>query len=304
MAEFKFFCPQCGQQIQCDTSYSGTQIDCPVCKQSIVVPQPPRAASAVRPPVAAQARILRNVLVITATVVVLAGLGLVGWYGFSKIKMHIARGHLPPGLVSLWAGEGNARDSVGGNNGAGEKIRYAAGKIGHAFNFNGADFVQIPDAPNLRFTNAMTVEAWVNLKTFRGANGREIVSKFGGPYLNQASYTFSIDPATRKAYFIVNAYAGGTSTTVYSSTTIPTNQWVHLAGTYDGSTVKIYVNGQLSGEAPWTQGIFSGNNPLVIGCTLQNYSVPTSFFNGLIDEVGLFNRALSASEIQTIYRAE
>ena len=213
----------------------------------------------------------------------------------------------PSGMVAWWQAEGNALDSVGTNNGTWNGTSgYTNGEVNQAFNFNGdagASYVLVPDAPALRFTNAMTVEAWVNLKTFMGANAREIVSKFGGPYFNQASYTFSIDPATQEAYFIVIAYAGGTSTTVYSSTTIPPNQWVHLAGTYDGSTVNIYVNGQLSGTTPWTQGIFPGDNPLVIGCTLQDGSVPTSFFNGQIDEVSLYNRALSSNEIAAIYLA-
>ena len=103
MAEFKFFCPQCGQHIQCDTSYYGRQINCPVCQQAIVVPQPPRADGATPVPVKPQT--LRNVLVIAASVVAFAGLLAVGWYGYSKIKIHILRGHLPLGVVALWSGE-------------------------------------------------------------------------------------------------------------------------------------------------------------------------------------------------------
>jgi len=65
MAEFKFPCPRCGQQIQCDTGYSGTQINCPACKRPIVVPQMPGSgAPAAQPPVPAQARTGRNILVI------------------------------------------------------------------------------------------------------------------------------------------------------------------------------------------------------------------------------------------------
>jgi hypothetical protein len=296
MAEFKFFCPQCGQQIQCDTGYSGTQIDCPICKQAIVVPQAPRAASAVQPPVPAKSRALRNALVIAASALVLAGLGLIGWYGYSKFKIR----KYPPGLVALWSGEGNANDSVGGNNGTAENISYAAGKVGRAFNFNGANFVQVPDALDLHFTDAMTVEAWVKIRSFRGALPHGMVSKYGGSYLNQASFDFSVEQTTHQPYFIV-ATTNGAAGVVISSTTITPNQWAHIAGTYDGSTVKIYVNGQLEGTTPWNQPIFPGNNPLVIGCDLQNGSVPYAFFDGLIDEVGLFNRALSASEIHAIY---
>jgi len=209
---------------------------------------------------------------------------------------------LPAGAVSWWKAETNALDSVGTNHGVWLGApRYGAGEVGQAFNFNGTSYVQVPDAPSLHFSNAMTVEAWVNLRTFSGVNSREIVSKIGGPNSDPGSYTFSIDPLSQKAYFIVSD--GSSYAVVYSSSTILTNQWTHLAGTYDGSMVKIYVNGQFAGSTPWTQGIFAENhNPLVIGCTLQNPN-PTSFFNGLIDELSLYNRALSTNEIAAIYAA-
>jgi outer membrane lipoprotein-sorting protein len=125
MAEFKFSCPQCGQHIQCDPGYSGMQINCPSCQQAIVVPQAPRFTAAptaspgpppappglstrqsttvpatgrrfagapgAQPPVQPKSKALRNVLVITASVVVLAGLcaGII-WFGIPKYKEHKA----------------------------------------------------------------------------------------------------------------------------------------------------------------------------------------------------------------------
>jgi hypothetical protein len=123
MSEFKFSCPQCGQHIQCDSGYSGVQINCPACQQAIVVPQAPRSAAApssappvppqappglstrqsttvpaagrrfagapgAKPQVQPKSKVLRNVLIITASVVVLAGLGAGGWFGFSKYNQH------------------------------------------------------------------------------------------------------------------------------------------------------------------------------------------------------------------------
>jgi hypothetical protein len=217
-----------------------------------------------------------------------------------KVSTMTSPGQLHSGLVALWSGEGNANDSVGGNNGTAENMSYTAGKVGQTFDFNGANFVQVPDAPDLHFTDAMTVGAWVNLRAFSGSIPEAIISKIGGPNLNQASYVFAVDQTTHQPYFAIVTTDGVTGT-VRSSIAITANQWTHIAGTYDGSTIKIYVNGQLEGTTPWNQPIFQGNNPLVIGCGLQNYSVPTAFFNGLIDEVGLYNRALSDSEIQETY---
>jgi outer membrane lipoprotein-sorting protein len=118
MAEFKFSCPHCDQHIACDTGYAGVQINCPTCKQLIVVPQPPRSAAAppappttapslttqrptsapampspamrtsVPPPPAQKksAGAIKMVLTISALVVVLAALGFGGWFGYSKYK--------------------------------------------------------------------------------------------------------------------------------------------------------------------------------------------------------------------------
>ena len=126
MAEFKFSCPRCGQHIQCDPGYSGSQINCPSCQQAIVVPQAPHSAAAPSaplvppptspapsakfsnavpvtgrrfagapsltgaPPPKPKSKALKTVLIIIASVAVLAGLGVGGWIGFGKYKEHKA----------------------------------------------------------------------------------------------------------------------------------------------------------------------------------------------------------------------
>jgi outer membrane lipoprotein-sorting protein len=131
MPEFKFSCPQCGQHIQCDTGYAGAQINCPSCQQAIIVPQAPRPAAAPpaapippptsagrlstmqntsapaagrqfagapgRQPVQAKSHTMRNVLVITAAIVVLAVLGVGGW----KFKEHKAAKGNPAARVAM-----------------------------------------------------------------------------------------------------------------------------------------------------------------------------------------------------------
>jgi DNA-directed RNA polymerase subunit RPC12/RpoP len=108
MPEFKFSCPQCGQNIQCDDSYAGAQINCPSCNQAIIVPQaqsaytappatpPPGPGSripaagqrfaAAQMPVPQKSSALRNTLVTVVVVIVLAALGVGAWVGYSKYE--------------------------------------------------------------------------------------------------------------------------------------------------------------------------------------------------------------------------
>ncbi len=82
MAEFKFFCPRCGRQIQCDTGYAGTQINCPACQQAIAVPQAEGAA--VGPTNGLERQTLKNILVVAVALAVLAGLVIGVWHGSSE----------------------------------------------------------------------------------------------------------------------------------------------------------------------------------------------------------------------------
>ncbi|HLX73075.1 MAG TPA: LamG domain-containing protein, partial [Verrucomicrobiae bacterium] len=210
----------------------------------------------------------------------------------------------PPGVVAGWSAESNAVDSINGNDGTFTGTEsYAPGEVGLAFHFNGSSDVEVPDSSTLHFTNGMTVEAWVNLSNYTG-HATEILSKLAAASLFANSYTFSIEGAdtasTRRAYFTVVG-TNYVAHQLFSSTNIPTNQWMHIAGTYDGATISIYVNGALSASAPFTNEIWPGTEPLSIGCSINGS--PVSLFDGQIDEVNLYNRALTADEVQGIYYA-
>jgi hypothetical protein len=212
----------------------------------------------------------------------------------------------PSGLVSWWRGEGDANDSVGANSGVlFNGATFAPGKVGQAFSFDGVtSYVRIPDNPSLHLTNALTIEAWV-YPTSAGSY-YNIVSKWNLPDWLQTSYTTALGPDGRLGFGV--CASGDQSITPPVSTTstnsVPTNQWTHFAATYDGSALRVYLNGICEDQVPYNQGIFPGTDPLAIGSAGAFASGQViSPFAGLIDEPAIYNRALSAAEIQAIYYA-
>jgi DNA-directed RNA polymerase subunit RPC12/RpoP len=302
MAEFKFFCPQCGQRIQCDTSYSGRQINCPVCQQAIVVP---RADGATPVPVKPQA--LRKVLVIAAWVAAFAGLIIVGWFGYSKIRIYVKSGHLPSGVVALWSGEGNGKDSIGGNNAVLTDISFAKGKVGQAFRFNGeSSSIKITASPSLDVGagDGFTITAWIKLSDVNklhpilGWNN-------GGGNASQLGVEFYISEDAGPGSLYANVEDSNSQWHPIHSRVNPikTDGFQYVALTYDktSSLAEIYCNGtvvakqKLGSFTPQTTyNFYLGSRPSDEGL----------IFAGLMDEIAIYSRALSASEIHAIYEKQ
>jgi hypothetical protein len=186
---------------------------------------------------------------------------------------------------------------------------FAPGKVGQAFSLSGVRaHIRIPDAPSLRLTKALTVEAWVYPTAFGGL-AHEIISKFDHPstypYLNQRAYTFAVN-SVGKLYLLVSSDGGtGGCAGVPSTDFLPLNQWSHVAGTYDGAALRVYINGVLAGQIPYSSGIFPGSDDLSIGGVVGGVPMGqmSSAFAGKIDEPAIYSRALSAAEILALYNA-
>ena len=290
MAEFKFSCPFCGQNVQCDTSHSGTQINCPTCKEAITVPQAAAVSSA-----PAKSRTLRNALVIIASVVVLAGLGFGVWRGYSKIRIHSKQSHLPPGLVALWSGEGNADDGAGGNNGelTGDAT-YDKGKVGQAFAFDGTrgTSVNVGNPVQLQLQD-FTITTWI-----KRDNTQSVSADFPNAVLfgyGLGGYALYLNPSGSLILSKYNVRGGETK----SRAAIKDTNWHHLAVTKSGTTVIFYVDGVAYPAANAKYDAeFVFTTEAAIGASGKNSVLN---FWGLMDEVGIYNRALSASEIRAIY---
>ena len=195
-----------------------------------------------------------------------------------------------PGLVAAYGfneGSGTTVADVSGNNNTGTigtATWTSAGKFGSALVFNGTSaLVTIANAASLQLTTGMTLEAWVNPSTVTSA-WRDVIYKGNDNYYLEASS----DSASRPG-------AGATLGTIYGTAALAANTWTHLAVTYDGAALRLYVNGVLVSSLAVTGTLPTSTNPLQLG----GDSIYGQFFQGMIDEVRIYNRALTPAEIQS-----
>jgi concanavalin A-like lectin/glucanase superfamily protein len=214
---------------------------------------------------------------------------------------------LPPtGLVGWWPGDGNANDIQLGSNGIlMNGAVFAPGRVGQAFSFEGVDgFVDVPDTPALHaITTAVTVDAWINPRPDGGwffARRDPLVSEGVSLEANGDGFL------TATLQTDVGSYIASVNPV------IKFGQWQHVAVTADIATnqVRLYLNGRpvatsVVGGSPNLSGRFADVSHLFIG-QRQGSDTPegeggAARFNGLVDEVAVYNRALSADEIQAIF---
>ena len=207
----------------------------------------------------------------------------------------------PAGLVSWWPGEGNANDIAGTNNGTLlNGATFAPSEVGSAFSFNGSNqCVQIPYSPTLVASN-YSVETWVKpLAQVSNPINQDLI--FGQTYGLQLVARKGTSGVVIGFYF---ATSPANFFGVVSTNELPIGQFTHLAGTWDGTMLRLYVNGVLNAQrAPGASPVDSGCS-YSIGGTYNSCGYVGQFFNGLIDEVSYYHRALSGGEVQAIYLAD
>jgi hypothetical protein len=203
---------------------------------------------------------------------------------------------VPSGLVAAYAfnegmGTMTADASGLGHTGAISGASWTtAGRFGGALAFDGQnDVVTVNDTAALDLTTAMTFEAWV-YPTTTPSGWRQVVGKDGTSqvvYYLHASSSPNNRPAT-------GGFANGQYFDLFGTTTLTINVWTHLAATYNGATQRLYVNGVEVANRAQTGGTLVTTGPLRIG----GNGVSTEFFAGRIDDVRVYNRALTQAEIQ------
>jgi len=210
------------------------------------------------------------------------------------------------GLAGWWPGEGNAQDIIGGNNGTLQNgATFAVGKVGQAFRFTADnDRVELGNPKNLQLSGGdFSVDAWVNYDLADLSTDGAIVSKMGDyPTVNGDGWILARQ-ADNHFWF---CFGGGgdngctptAATTVISATMATNGTWYHIAGVKSGNEFAIYVNGIKEASKPLPTLTDTDAYPAFIGDSRLRHQML-----GLIDEVGIYNRALSAADIQGIYYA-
>jgi hypothetical protein len=206
----------------------------------------------------------------------------------------------PSGLVSWWAAVGNALDSAGTNNGTLQNgLGFASGRVGQAFNLDGtSQYVDVPSSASLNLSESLSVEAWVYPRLPFNSVSAPVIKKAGEGSGQQDGYALELYP---NGTAVFGVYVGaGTGWALTPPTSLPANQWSHVAGVFDGTNVTFYLNGVPSGVAAAPGQILPSGNHLQLGHDPSN---PSRYFNGLIDEASVYRIALSASQVQAIYNS-
>ena len=199
---------------------------------------------------------------------------------------------VPTGLVAAYSFDdatGTTVADLSGNTNTGSisgATWTTGGRFGSALSFNGTSSrVTVPDSASLDLTNALTLEAWVR-PSVTPTSWRAVMHKDVDRY-----YLFASGTQNRP---VVGGTFGTTNQNVTAPTALSVGTWAHLAATYDRTTIRLYVNGVQVATGPQTAAVSTSNAVLTIGADFYGEQ-----FAGLIDEVRVYNRALTAAEIQS-----
>ena len=214
-------------------------------------------------------------------------------WNFTTLAQPVAlAGHWPmedPAGTTLTDASGNGNHATTFGNPA-----FVTGRIGQALHLNGTNqFANVPSSVTLNPTTAITVAAWIKPET---SGSRQYILKKG---VAADGYEFSLTSSARVA-FRYNQVSALNNYQLNSTGSHPTDgqTWMHIAATFDGATMKIYLNGTLNKSQVFASApaINANTEPLSIGAQSNG----TSRFQGDLDDARIYNVALTAAEISAL----
>ncbi len=233
----------------------------------------------------------------------------------ARVEAPDGTGCFPEGLLGLWKGEGNADDSFGGHHGAWTgPSAYGAGRSGRAFRFDGRGraMIRIPDAPGLH-ADEFTVTAWIqpeldSVRPLEGfAPGGLVFGKLLSRERGHLAFALRAAPVPGILGYIQGYSPNGAllNATRAHWWVANTNTWYHLAMRVRSNAVTLFLNGvplpdstrsAVDFGVAWDSGDFCIGGAPFAGLAPEF----TSAFRGLVDDVALFGRALSAAELEAL----
>ena len=215
--------------------------------------------------------------------------------------------NIDSGLVAYYPFNGNANDESGnGNNGTVNGATLTSDRFGNAnkaYSFNGTqNYIEVPDQTTLRFNSSFSISLWFSFNSFNfNPSDIAFISKaLGSDYYD--SYEVYYDWHYRFSAAYCNT--GGCDEVDYFNTP-SINNWYHIVSLFDkgSNTMKLYLNGILAVNTPLVNSSFTldyDNNSLLIGVDSE-YGANDQFFDGKLDDIRLYNRLLTETEIQQLY---
>ena len=223
-------------------------------------------------------------------------------------------GSLVTGLVGYWPFCGNANDESGnGNNGVVNGTTLTTDRFGNsnnAYDFDGiSNYIEIPNFSQLN-SYPMTVSFWLKSNTVN--SGAKILNKvccssWNGWDIEAGNFDGNITAPNSNFHF---EYYSSVCQGIYQSYCSPTpypifnvfdNTWRQCVFVVDDSGAKVYWDGVLMFQQNWDGPAIAGNNQLPLN--IGRYIYGSNFFKGIIDDIGIWNRALTQQEITTLFNA-
>jgi hypothetical protein len=206
-----------------------------------------------------------------------------------------------PSPVSLWTfNSSNADDAIDGNDGSTvRQVEWGTGVGGTTgIVVSGDDYVTVPDSDNLDLSDEGSIAAWIYMNEFIEYAG--IVHKGHLKSFSDEAYSLQMWN-NRKVRFGINQL----NPSVYSTTTLNEGQWYHLVGTWNSSSVNLYIDGEPDSSAANPSGVSapdtSGSLQIGAQITETDGSKKNYGFDGSIDEVAIYDYALNATEVEQLY---
>ncbi len=208
----------------------------------------------------------------------------------------------PAGLVGWWPGDGDPQDLVAGNHGAGQGgVFYSAAQVGQGFTFNSDDdrVVISHRTPFNPVSPGFSLHFWVKGGQSQPQSICALVEKSHG-FSDNTGWAFQAVAAS--GLVAINIGDGSSSWPgVQSTNDVLDNQWHHVAGVWDGTAVRLYVDAVPQGTSALT-GPANNTRAVNLGFAWGG-GTAQRFFRGQIDEVAIYNRALSSTELASLWAA-